>query len=82
MEKKLSFQYDRLADILYINTRAPYAEQESEELDNEIIARLNPKTGEIENLEILFSSTRLLHKNLFELPISAHLSLEKDLALA
>ena len=82
MEKKLSFQYDRVADILYINTCSPYAKQESEELDNEIVARLNPQTGEVENLEILFFSTRLLRKNLFELPISAHLKLEKDFVLA
>ena len=32
------------------------AEQESEELGDEVIARLNPKTGEIENLEVLFFS--------------------------
>lgn len=75
MEKKLSFHYDRTADILYINTRAPYPEQESEELENEIIARFNPKTNEIENLEILFFSTRLLRQDLFELPIAAQLNL-------
>lgn len=73
MEKKLTFQYDREADILYINRLQPYPEQESEELGDEVIARLNPKTGEIENLEVLFFSTRLLRHNLFELPISADL---------
>ena len=36
----------------------PYAEQESEALDNEIIARLNPDSGVIENLEILFFPRR------------------------
>lgn len=75
MDKKLSFHYDRTADILYINTCAPYPEQESEELENEIIARFNPETNEIENLEILFFSTRLLRQDLFELPIAAHLNL-------
>jgi hypothetical protein len=33
----------------------PYAEQESEELGDEVIARLNPQTGDIENIEVLFS---------------------------
>ena len=42
MATNLTFQYDCEADILYINTRAPYPEQESEEIDEEIIARLNP----------------------------------------
>jgi len=75
MEKKLIFEYDREADILYINKRSPYAEQESEELGDDIIARLNPETGEVENLEVMFFSTRLLRNNLFELPISADLRL-------
>jgi uncharacterized protein YuzE len=73
MAAKLSFKYDREADILYIDTRPPYAEQESEELGDDVIARLNPTTGEIENLEVLFFSTRLLRKDLFELPIHADL---------
>lgn len=61
----MTFQYDRDVDILYINTCEPYPGQESEELEDEIIARFNPKTGEIENLEILFFSTRLLREELF-----------------
>lgn len=78
METKLTFKYDREADILYINKRTPYAEQESEELGDDVIARLNPVTGEIENLEVLFFSTRLLRGELFELPITADLRLAKS----
>ena len=66
METNLTFQYDCVGDILYINTCAPYPEQESEELDDEIIARFNPETGEIENLEVLFFSTRLLREELLD----------------
>lgn len=73
MKDKLTFQYDREADILYINTVTPYPEQESEELEDEIVARFNPTTGLIENLEVLFFSTRLLRKELFSLPIVAEL---------
>jgi len=75
MEAKLTFQYDREGDILYISTRPPYAEQESEELGDDVIARMNPETGEIENLEVLFFSTRLLRSDLFELPITADMRL-------
>jgi uncharacterized protein YuzE len=75
MDAKLSFKYDREADILYINKCSPYLEQESEELGDEVIARLNPETGEVENLEVLFFSTRLLRGDLFELPITADLHL-------
>ncbi|MFQ5852314.1 MAG: DUF2283 domain-containing protein [Candidatus Binatia bacterium] len=79
MGTKLTFKYERDSDILYINTRPPYPEQESEELGDEVIARLNPKTGEIENLELLFFSTRLLRSDLFELLITAdfRLAVEK-----
>lgn len=73
MAEKLIFQYDREGDILYINKCVPYKEQETEELDDEIIARLNPETGAIENLEVLFFSTRLLRSNVLELPIHADL---------
>ncbi|MDP2857402.1 MAG: DUF2283 domain-containing protein [Bacillota bacterium] len=75
MEDKLTFKYDREADILYISKRPPYAEQESEELGDEVVARLSPVTGEIENLEVLFFSTRLLRSDLFELPVTADLRL-------
>ncbi|HVN63958.1 MAG TPA: DUF2283 domain-containing protein [Candidatus Binataceae bacterium] len=73
MEAKLSFRYDREADILHIDKCPPYADQESEELADGVIARLNPKTGEIENLEVLFFSSRLLRDNLFEIPVTADL---------
>ena len=75
MGEKLTFYYDREADILHISKREPYAQQESEELGDEVVARLNPTTGEIESLEVLFFSTRLLRGDLFELPVSANLRL-------
>ena len=75
METRLSFKYDREADILYIDRVRPYPEQETEELGDDVIARLNPTTGEIETLEVLFFSTRLLRQELFELPVVADLRL-------
>jgi hypothetical protein len=75
MGAKLKFKFDREADILHIDRCPPYKEQESHELPDEIIARLNPKTGEVENLEVLFSSTRLLRADLFELPDTGDLRL-------
>jgi uncharacterized protein YuzE len=75
MESRLIFRYDRAADILYIDKAKPYPEQETEELGDDVIARLNPATGEIETLEVLFFSTRLLRNDLFELPVIADLRL-------
>jgi uncharacterized protein YuzE len=75
MEPKLTFRYDREADILYIDKLPPYAAQDSEELSDGVVARLNPETDAIENLEVLYFSTRLLRSEIFELPISADLRL-------
>ena len=71
MDAKLTFKYDRDADILLIRKLPPYPEQESEEIADDVIARMNPTTGEVECLEVLFFSTRLLRGDLFELPLAA-----------
>jgi hypothetical protein len=75
MEAKLKFEYDREAGVLHVDKCPPYKEQESEGLSEAIITRLNPNSGEVENLEVRFSSTRLLRSDLFELPVSADLRL-------
>lgn len=54
MDQRLKMRYDKIGDLLYLDTCTPYPEQETEELEDEIIARLNPISGAIENLEILF----------------------------
>jgi uncharacterized protein YuzE len=75
MDSKLTFRYDRVGDILYVETRPPYPEQDSEELGDEIVARVSPTTGEIEGLEVLFFSTRLLRGEQFDVPLRASLRL-------
>jgi hypothetical protein len=75
MSYGLVFRYERETDILHIDTCQPYAAQESEELEDGVVARLNPKTGEVENLEVLFFSTRLLHDVMLKLPLTGTLQL-------
>jgi len=75
MDARLTFRYDRDADILHIDKRPAYAEQDSEELGDDVVARLSPVTREVENIEALFFSTRLLRKELFQLPVTADLRL-------
>jgi len=70
MAAKLAVHYDRQADILYLTTRPSYPEQETEELGDDIVARLNPETGDVESLEILFFSKRV-HSDSLELPVTA-----------
>jgi len=42
-------------------------------MGDEVIARLNPQTGKIENLEVLFFTSRLLRREVFSLPVIADL---------
>jgi hypothetical protein len=72
---KLTLHYDRTGDILYIDKVKPYAEQDSTQLGDEIAARRNPRTGEIENLEILFFTRRLEAGEDLVLPVDARLVL-------
>jgi hypothetical protein len=58
MAQKLTLRYDRIGDILYVETCLPYATQESDCLPDEIVGRYNPDTGELEGMEILFFSRR------------------------
>jgi hypothetical protein len=70
MDENLMLRYDKIGDILYLDTCAPYSEQESEELDDDMIARLNPASDKVENLEILFFSKRQQPFNLYQLPLN------------
>ena len=78
MAPSLTFRYDRQGDILFIDKVPPYPEQDSQELGDDVVARLNPSTGAVENLEVLFFSTRLLRTELFEVPIEAQLRLVSE----
>lgn len=68
----LTFQYDSVGDILILQTCPSYAAQETEELEDEVLARFNPESGAIEAIEILFFSKRVSQEPL-KLPIIAML---------
>jgi uncharacterized protein YuzE len=71
----LTIRYDKIGDILYIDKVMPYREQDSEQLEDEIVARFNPNTNEVENLEILWFLKRLQAGEDVVLPLDAHLRL-------
>ena len=72
---KLKFHYDQVGDILYVDKCLPYPEQESDEIGDEIVARLNPESGAIENIEVLFFSKRLMSSESIELPFEVDMRL-------
>ncbi len=77
METSLTVEYDKVGDILYLGKTKSYPEQDSEELDYGVIARLNPQTHELENLEILFFSARVAKGGTVQLPVTAEFHLPK-----
>ena len=68
---QLTFEYDSVGDILYISKVSPYMTQESDEIEDGVVARFNPATSEIESLEILSFKKRLEINPIFTLPVLA-----------
>ena len=56
MAASLTFRYDKVGDILYVDKCRPYAEQDSEMVADDTAVRLNPETNEVETVEIRGSS--------------------------
>lgn len=69
MATKLTFQYDRIGDILTIEICRPYREQESDEIDDLVVARCHPRTGVAESIAILFLSDHILSQDPLRLDI-------------
>ena len=56
--EKLTIEFDREGDILYVQFCKPYVGQDSTEIASGVVARTHPSTGRIESLEILDLSVR------------------------
>jgi hypothetical protein len=69
--------YDKAGDILCLGKTKAYPEQDSEELDYGVVARHNPQTHDLENLEIFFFSSRVAKGEMFQLPVTAEFRLPK-----
>ena len=69
----LTIKYYGDADILTLSKCPSCQHQETEEMDDSVIAGMNPYTGEIEYLEILFFKTSMERDGKVVLPISATL---------
>ena len=58
MATRVRVSYDKEGDVLHIDVAEPYAEQETDINDDWIVMRTNPKTGAVENVEIVGFSGR------------------------
>ena len=73
MAKSLTFEYDKVGDILSIaiDGVCPYPEQEADYLgDDDIVVSFNPKTGVVEHLEILFFNARMQKEGRLKLDLT------------
>ena len=73
MAKSLTFEYDRVGDILSVafDGVLPYTEQESDYLgEDDVVVSYNPKTGAVERLEILFFNARMQEGGTLELDLT------------
>lgn len=77
MGEKLSFYYDREADVLYFSKGNPYPGQESQEMGDDMVVRLNPTTREVEGITILNFSRRFANMDILSIPITAQMQLTK-----
>jgi hypothetical protein len=66
---KAALTYDASSDTLHIDVCAPYKEQDSDEIGFGLLARTNPKTGAIENIEVRAFQKRLADGQAIELPL-------------
>ena len=73
MGEKLIIRYDKIGDFLFIEVCHPYAEQDSNEIDDAVVARFNLGTGEMESVEILFFESWLKQEGEVRIPVNATL---------
>lgn len=73
MGERLTIIYDKIGDFLFLDVCHPYAEQDSDMIDDAVVARFNLKTGEIETVEILFFYSWLKKEGEIRIPVSAAL---------
>lgn len=71
MGKNLTIEYDEPSDSLYMYSVPSYNEQDSTEIGDYTVARFNPKTHELESLQLLFFSKRLRQNKVLDLPVDA-----------
>ncbi len=75
MGAELKIKYHADADILTIAKCPSYPGQDEDEIDDLVCGRMNPDSGEIEYIEIVFFKARMEKDGEIVLPIDATLRL-------
>lgn len=79
MEKGIRFFFDEEADVLYFSKGEPSTQAESQEIGEDMVARLDPQTKEVVGLTI-FNFVRRFQKekSARSIPIEARFLLLED----
>ncbi len=76
MKSKLSYFYDKEADIFYFSFGKPDVGDISEEIDDGVVARLDPKTQKVRGFTIIdFAKRSNKKENFVPLPLKVEFSL-------
>ena len=70
---KLYYFYDKEADVLYFSQGKPSAKDQSQETKDDVVLRINPKTGTVRGFTILNFSKRNHSDKAIALPFDAEL---------
>ena len=76
MGEKLIIRYDQIGSFLFIEVCSPYAQQDSDEIDDAVLGRFNLKTGELESVEVLFFESWLRMEGEIRIPVAAKLGID------
>ena len=69
MTTQLTFEHDVIGNIMTIEKCRPYLGQDSDEIHEVVVGRMNPNTGEVESLEILSYSYLIISRDPLRLEI-------------
>ena len=76
MGERLIIRYDQIGSFLFIEVCSPYAQQDSDMIDDAVVARFNLKTGELESVEVLFFESWLRMEGEIRIPVAASLGVD------
>jgi hypothetical protein len=82
LDKTLSIRYHQVIDILAIGQVHTHPGQTEAEIGENAVARMNPRTGEIENLEVRHFQAHMERDGEIVLPINATLRPNKSVVAA
>ena len=71
MDARLRITYDKIGDILFMDVCRQHPGQDTDEIDDDVVAKFNQATGAIEFIEILFFEPRLKREGEIRLTVIA-----------